>query len=100
MQRVRVTPRARNDLQTIGRYTAKKWGKTQRNAYLKAIERRFYWLAENPRAGRRRQDIHEDYCCFPQGEHIIFYVICNNAISIIGVLHRAMDLESQFSSDS
>ena len=44
----RITPRAQDDLKNIGRYTERQWGKRQRNTYLKALEKRFNWLAENP----------------------------------------------------
>ncbi|WP_257281023.1 MULTISPECIES: type II toxin-antitoxin system RelE/ParE family toxin [unclassified Endozoicomonas] len=47
-RKVRVTPRARDDLQNIGSYTLRTWGKNQRNLYLKSIEAHFHWLAENP----------------------------------------------------
>ena len=30
-RKVRVTPRAREDLKNIGRYTERTWGKAQRN---------------------------------------------------------------------
>ena len=46
-RRYRVTPRAQHDLINIARYTERNWGKTQRNIYLKAIEARFQWLADN-----------------------------------------------------
>ena len=53
MRNYRVTPRARDDINDIGRYTQQKWGKLQRNKYLKQLEQRFDWLAENPEATRR-----------------------------------------------
>ena len=40
----RVTPRARDDLKNIGRYTERQWGKRQGNACLKTLEKRFGWL--------------------------------------------------------
>lgn len=32
----------------IARFTEHRWGKTQRDRYLKALEHRFDWLAQNP----------------------------------------------------
>ena len=58
-RKVRVTPRARDDLKNIGHYTERTWGKAQRNYYLKSIEARFLWLAENPLLGKHRIDICE-----------------------------------------
>lgn len=92
----RVTPRARDDLINIARYTEATWGKKQRNSYLKAIEQRFEWLGENPLFGKHRADVHQGYYSFPQGQHVIFYLRGNNAIDIIGVLHKEMDVVSYF----
>lgn len=88
----RLTPRARADLKSIGRFTLKTWGRRQRDAYLGAIHRRFHWLAEDPRRGRPRPDIREGCHSCPEGAHMIFYLIRAGGIDIIGVLHQAMDV--------
>ena len=93
----RVTPRARDDLKSIGRYTEQKWGKLQRNKYLKQLELRFAWIAENPLLGRNRVDVGEGFYSFPQAEHVVFYRIRAEMIEIIGVLHQEMDVLSYFS---
>lgn len=95
-RKVRVTPRARDDLKNMGRYTELTWGKTQRNRYLKSMEARFQWLAENPLLGKHRTDICEGYYSFPEGEHVVFYLICNNTVDIIGIPHKDMDTISYF----
>ena len=92
----RVTPRARDDLKNIGRYTDQTWGKAQRNVYLKEIETGFQWLAENPLVGKHRTDICEGYFSFPQGQHVVFYLIGDNFIDIIGIPHKEMDTISYF----
>lgn len=95
-KQIRVTPRARDDLKNIGRYTEHTWGKAQRNRYLKDIEARFQWLAENPLLGKHRTDICEGYYSFPEGQHVVFYLIGSNAIDIIGIPHKEMDVISYF----
>lgn len=97
MKKYRITPRARDDLKSIGRYTEQHWGTTQRNTYLKELEARFEWLADNPRIGRQRSEIHEGYFSFPQGEHVVFYLIARSYIDIIGIPHKEMDILSYFS---
>lgn len=92
----RVTLRARDDLLNIARYTENLWGKKQRDIYLKLIEKRFAWLAENPLLGKHRTDIQLGYYSFPQGQHVIFYLIGQNVIDIIGVLHQQMDIVGYF----
>ena len=96
MPRFRITPRARDDLKIIGRYTERQWGKTQRNNYLKNLEKRFRWLAENPQLGKHRSDISVGYYSFPQGEHVIFYLTGGEGIEIIGVPHKEMDIVAYF----
>ena len=90
-RKVRVTPRARDDLKNIGRYTEQTWGKTQRNRYLKSMDARFHWLAEKHQRGKHRTDICEGYYNFPEGQHVVFYLIGSNAIEIIGIPHKEMD---------
>ncbi|SET30015.1 toxin ParE1/3/4 [Nitrosomonas marina] len=46
---VKITPRAQQELKNIGRYTLQKWGKKKRDSYLRNLDRRFRWLAENPK---------------------------------------------------
>ncbi|MBU0499321.1 MAG: type II toxin-antitoxin system RelE/ParE family toxin [Gammaproteobacteria bacterium] len=91
MKSYRITPRARDDLREIGRYSERNWGRAQRNRYLRALENRFAWLAENPRLGKHRGDIREGYYSFPQGGHLVFYLIGRDGIDIIGIPHREMD---------
>ena len=97
MQLFKITPRARDDLKNIGRYTEQYWGRARRNAYLKELEVRFAWLADNPRIGRHRSEIHDGYYSFPQGEHVVFYLIGDSRIDIIGIPHKEMDILSYFS---
>tara|TARA_R110002110_G_scaffold406752_1_gene627079 strand:+ start:2272 stop:2571 length:300 start_codon:yes stop_codon:yes gene_type:complete len=92
----RVTPRAQDDLKNIGRDTERQWGKRQRNTYLKALEKRFSWLAENPQLGKQRTDVAEGYYSFPQGEHVVFYLIGDEGIAIIGIPHKEMDIITYF----
>lgn len=93
----RVTPRALQDLQNIGRFTLRKWGREQRNKYLHALERRFEWLAENPHMGSYRPEIQEGYFCYTQGSHLIFYLKREGGIDIIGIPHQNMDISGFFS---
>lgn len=99
MRTFRITPRARADLISIGGYTQSQWGRSQRNSYLKKMEARFHWLAANPQLGRDRTDVAPGYRSFPEGSHVIFYVIRETTIDIIGVPHKAMDVINYFSNE-
>lgn len=93
----RITPRALQDLQNIGRYTQEKWGREQRNKYLRALEKRFEWLAKNPHMGSPRPEIQKGYFSYIQGSHLIFYLKREDGIDIIGIPHQCMDIERLFS---
>ncbi|MGD0960275.1 MAG: type II toxin-antitoxin system RelE/ParE family toxin [Methylomonas sp.] len=92
----RITPRALSDLKNIGRYTTEIWGKPQRNRYLADLDKRFNWLSKHPHLGKHRSDIAEGYYCFPQGSHLIFYILNPFGIDIIGIPHQSMDFAAYF----
>ena len=93
----RVTPRAKQDLKNIGRYSLKMWGRGQRDSYLRSMGHRFTWLAERPDRGRHRPDVREGYYSYPQGSHMVFYLIRDGGIDIIGIPHQRMDVMNYFS---
>ena len=95
---LRITPRAQDDLINIGRYTAQEWGIKKRNSYLHDLDKRFQWLADQPEIGKQRPDIKNGYYCFLQGSHLIFYIITDKTIDIIGIPHKSMDIISFFTS--
>ena len=95
-KRYRITPRAHRDLENIGRYSMNKWGKEQRNRYLHALDQRFAWLVDRPHVGKHRPDINQGFYSFPQGSHLIFYLIHENGIDIIGILHKEMVISNYF----
>ena len=92
----KITPRAQDDLKEIGRYTLSEWGKKQRDRYLRNLDKRFSWLAGNPNLGKQRPDIKQGYYCYLQGSHLIFYMLNETEIEIIGIPHKAMDIINYF----
>lgn len=96
MTRFHITPRAARDLDAIAQWTLQHWGAARMEQYLRSLNDRFHWLARNPVAGRARDDVREGYRSFPEGQHVVFYVIRDDAIAIIGIPHQAMDIGSLF----
>lgn len=88
----RIRSLAQADLESIWLYTLEQWRVDLANTYLEAIIKRFDWLVENPLLGKNRHDIKEGYYCFPEGMHIIFYVLKDIQIEIIGIPHQSMDI--------
>ncbi len=89
-----LTIAARKDLIDIGRFTTEKWGKRQRDKYLKQLDDAFKLLARQPEIGRDANDIKPAYKKFSQGSHIIFYRTgTESKIVVIRILHNSMDVE-------
>ncbi|SFX80193.1 type II toxin-antitoxin system RelE/ParE family toxin [Marinospirillum alkaliphilum] len=88
-----LTQAAQNDLREIALFTQRRWGKDQRNAYLKQLDDTFWLLAENPDIGKSCDEIRQSYRKFPQGSHIIFFQQINShQIKIVRILHKSMDV--------
>ncbi len=92
-----LTRRAKADLKSIAKFTEKRWGREQRNIYIKQFDETFRVLADTPEIGGYCDYIKENYQKFPQGSHIIFYrKATKKSIIIIRILHKNMDVVSKF----
>jgi len=97
MATFRLTRQAQADLISIARYTQKEWGISQRNLYLKDMDKCFHELSVNPSMGKACTEIREGYSKFPQGKHVIFYKsVSTEEILIVRILHQSMDYASKF----
>ncbi len=91
-----LTAKAKHDLKQIAKFTQEKWGKEQRNIYLKQFDNTFHRLAKKPELGTSCDFIKSGYRKFPQASHIIFYKLeSNSEIEIIRILHKRMDVIAQ-----
>ncbi len=95
MGKYRLTLAAKSDLIEIWRYSVETWGEKQAEKYLQEIEETLHHLATNPEIGRQRPEIAPGYFSFPAKKHIIFYLISENTIDIIGILHGRMDIDKK-----
>ena len=97
MKPFQLTTKAKNDLKQIAKSTERRWGREQRNHYLKQFDDAFHLLADTPLAGKECGYIKEGYRKFPQGSHVIFYKAGSKCrIEIIRILHKHMDVSLQF----
>jgi toxin ParE1/3/4 len=87
---------ARADLEAIWIYTVEQWGVEQAERYLHGVFDCFEELAANPRLGRDRDDVKAGYRSFPQGRHVVFYLIASEGIEVIGVVHQSADVDARF----
>lgn len=92
-----LTKKAKEDFRNIAIFTEKRWGKKQRNIYIKQFDDTFHYLAELPQSGKECDFIRKGYRKYPQGSHLIFYQILDkNKIEIIRIIHKQMDISLQF----
>jgi len=97
MKSFELTKEAKEDLRKIAKYTEKRWGRNQRDLYIKQFDDDFHLLAESPPVGKQCDYIKNGYRKFPQGSHIIFYREGEKSkITIIRILHKNMDIEAKF----
>ncbi len=96
-----LTTRAKADLRAIAKFTEKRWGKKQRNLYVKQFDNTFRELAAQPLIGKNCDYIRENYRKFPQGSHLIFYIQFGaKEIRVIRILHNRTDFEARLTASS
>jgi toxin ParE1/3/4 len=86
------------DLENIWLYTNEEWGVEQADKYIRLLVSRFTWILENPLLGKKRDDVKPGYYCFPEGMHLIFYMITTTGIDVIGIPHQSMDIVTHLDS--
>lgn len=93
-----LTNMAKADLKEIAKFTQKRWGREQRDLYLKMLDVSFQQLAGNPLKGKDCSDIRIGYRKLNTGSHVIFYrQTLADSIEIVRVLHGHMDIETRLS---
>jgi toxin ParE1/3/4 len=85
--------RARDDLLGIWLYTAERWGAEQADAYLDRLEAGISRLRDNPLAGTDFNNVREGYRRLAVERHRVFYLVSNERIEIVRILHERMDVE-------
>jgi len=88
------------DLEAIWVYTFEQWGIEQAERYLKSLFACFEDLAENPHLGRQRDEVKAGYRSFPQGRHVLFYLVVPDGIEVIGIVHQSADVDSHLGQSS
>lgn len=93
MAAFKLTAAARSDLKRIAMFTERRWGKEQRNQYLRQFDGAFHQLAENTEIGRQCDYIRPGYKKFPISSHVIYYKRSGlECVEIIRILHKHMDV--------
>lgn len=96
MSTFRLTPDAKRSLIQIASYTKDNWGKKQRNTYLKRLDDCLHTLANDPKLGTQRLEIHPTLRSYTVAKHVVFYIVKPTMIVIVNILHERMDFEQHF----
>jgi toxin ParE1/3/4 len=93
MNRFRVAPLARSDLDEIHDYIARDKPKAAQS-WLDRTMAKFALLAANPTMGQARDELRPNLRCVSQGNYIIFFrqITDQNILEIARVIHAARDI--------
>ena len=90
-----LSPLALRDLGEIDDYIGAE-NRSAAERLLATIEGACTMLAENPAAGRRRDDLLPGIRSFPVGSYVDFYRQVGDGIEILRVLHGRRDIDRAF----
>jgi toxin ParE1/3/4 len=100
MARVVRSPRAKQDIAEVLRYTKERWGQAQARKYRELIREALKAIAADPDCGSQRFTARRDvrgYHIKQPGQnarHILFYRFGRSgAVEIIRLLHDSMDFD-------
>lgn len=93
VNRPRKSPQTEIDLTSIWHFIAGDSLKAA-DALLERIEAAFDMLAENPQAGRARNDLALKLRSFPAGSYVIFYIPVPDGIEVVRVMISRQDVNA------
>ena len=98
MGRVRYSMKAVEDLSSIWLYTVETWSEAQADCYYTMLISSCQQIVTNPLLlGRSYEHILPHLRGYKAGKHIIFYMLKDDAVLVVRILHEQMDLRSRLS---
>lgn len=82
----RLSPKARDDMESVWLYTLSQWGLEQTEKYIDDLAAAFALLTSSPRLGKNCDTIRPGYRKHPTLRHVIYYREVDYGIEIIRVL--------------
>ena len=98
MREVRLTPQARAEIADIRRYTRARWGAAQADRYLRGLGQRFEEIAAGT-ALHRDAEIGGGYRRCRYETHVIVFKPEDEAIRVVHIFHRSMDMTGRMAGD-
>jgi toxin ParE1/3/4 len=100
MARIIRSPRAKQDIVNVLRYTKEHWGEAQAREYRDLVKEALIAIALDPRCGKARDELrpgirgHHIKQPGRNARHILFYrVTADDAVQVVRFLHDSMDFD-------
>ena len=87
----RLSRAAESDLLDIARYTVRRFGVTQAEAYRDDLAQCFTLIAKHPQMGRERNAIRLGLRRHDHKGHAIYYIETDAGVVIVRILHKRQD---------
>ena len=97
--RVSISPLAERDLESIGDYIADD-NPGRAVSFVSEIRGQCDKIANAPRAYRLRPELGEGIRSCAHGSYVIFFVATKTLVTVVRVLHGAMDIPAQFADET
>ena len=97
--RVTVSPLAERDLESIGDYIAED-NPRRALSFISELRTQCDKIAKAPHAYRARPELAEGLRSCAHGNYVIFFIATKARLTIVRVLHGAMDVPARFSDRS
>ncbi|MGV4291072.1 type II toxin-antitoxin system RelE/ParE family toxin [Trueperella pyogenes] len=91
------SPLAKVDLSNIRDHTEEKWGPCQAELYLRELQTSLESLTDFPLRDRLRKELESACRSLTGSQHVIFYRCEDDAVVVVRILQRHMDIDSRLS---
>jgi toxin ParE1/3/4 len=93
VRKLKFRTAASSDMRAISKYTRNRWGEEQTADYIASLRDQIKSLCEFPL--RYPEFGYERLRKMNSGHHIVFYLVNDDAIEVVRVLHQAMDFSER-----
>ncbi|AZO11945.1 MULTISPECIES: type II toxin-antitoxin system RelE/ParE family toxin [unclassified Mesorhizobium] len=88
---VRISPRAKRDLDGIWDYSLNQWGAERAEAYIRSIHSVVTLMDQFPAIARNASDVRPGLLKYAVGSHVVYLRMNHQSIDIVRILHQQMD---------
>ena len=97
MRKFHLSNKAVEDLDSIWLYTLETWSESQADGYYQDLLSACQYVADHPfYLDKEYSEIMPGLYCHRCRKHLLFYVVVDDSVEIVRILHERMDIESKF----